>query len=249
MIHFLGIGAQKAGTTWLHHLLNLHPDISFPAGKEVHFWDRCPAGSADDYLVRFRPCRENLRQGEITPAYALLNTDSIRRIHAMAPQLRLLFVLRNPIDRAWSSALMAVQRAEMQPHEASDHWFLDHFRSAGSLGRGDYESTLQRWHSVFAREQLLALRFEDIAHRPRQLLSRCATHLGVDPEPFARLPESVLRQRVFVGPQVELRPALRAELARIYLPRIASLQNYLGWNLAQWLEASACGTDIEVKHE
>lgn len=40
MLDFLGIGAQKAGTTWLYEKLRLHPDIAFPAGKEVHFWDQ-----------------------------------------------------------------------------------------------------------------------------------------------------------------------------------------------------------------
>lgn len=237
MIHFLGIGAQKAGTTWLYRLLGGHPDISFPAGKELHFWDRCPNGEVSDYLARFPVCGAEKRQGEITPAYALLEVDSIRKIHAANPDIRLFFVLRNPIERAWSSALMALQRAEMQADEASNQWFLDHFRSHGSLARGDYEATLRRWHTVFAAEQLLVMRFEHISREPLGLLQRCAAHLDVAPGWFASVPGNELKKRVFAGSGEKLEPQLRAELQALYAPRIVSLQRYLQCDLSEWLES------------
>ena len=53
MLDFLGIGAQKAATTWLYANLDLHPQIAFPAGKEVHFWDRREGREPEEWLKLF----------------------------------------------------------------------------------------------------------------------------------------------------------------------------------------------------
>jgi hypothetical protein len=68
---------------------------------------------------------------------------------------------------------MALQRAEMTIDEASDAWFSDHFHSAGSRQRGDYETCLRTWREVFSDEQILVLRFEHLATEPELLLNRC----------------------------------------------------------------------------
>lgn len=237
MIHFLGIGAQKAGTTWLFRHLGRHPGIAFPAGKELHFWNRFPAARPQEYLQRFPSRDPTVRQGEITPAYALLDSDCIDRVRAVNPALRIFFCLRNPIERAWSSALMAVQRAEMQPEEASDAWFIDHFRSAGSLGRGDYLTTIRRWRAAFGTEPLLLLRFEDLVERPVDVLERCVRHVGARPGWFRDAAGADLRERVFAGPDLPIRPALGRELTGLYAAQIDALERELGWDLSAWRSA------------
>jgi hypothetical protein len=144
MLDFLGIGAQKAGTTWLYEQLKRHSQLAFPLGKEAHFWNRPhdPITIAR-YVGRFADL--TAVAGEITPAYGILPVEIIREIHQQAPRLRLIYLIRNPIERAWSAALMALQRAEMTIDEASDAWFSDHFHSAGSRQRGDYETCLRTW--------------------------------------------------------------------------------------------------------
>ncbi|MFO7640904.1 MAG: sulfotransferase [Candidatus Competibacteraceae bacterium] len=236
MLDFLGIGAQKAGTTWLYHLLARHPQVGFPAGKELHFWNRPhDAAALDAYLAQFPERRDGRRQGEITPAYALLDESVIRAIHAVNPHLRLIYLIRNPTDRAWSSALMALTRAELTLAEASDRWFIDHFQSAGSRARGDYQACLQRWCSVFPSEQLLLLRYERIAADPVGLLDDCFRHLGVEPASAATLIEWGCRERIFAGPGEPLRPSLRPVLRRLYRDRILALAAYLREPLDDWL--------------
>ena len=230
MLTFLGIGAQKAGTTWLYAQLVRHPQIGFPQGKELHFWNRPGTRSLSDYLGGFTdPSR---CEGEFTPAYAILPVETIRQIHAALPKLRLLLVIRNPVERAWSSALMALQRAGMQLDEASDQWFVDHFRSAGSLARGDYAMCIQRWRECFAAEQLLVVRYEDILARPREVLQRCCRHLGVTPP----TPEMLAHcdDVVFAGLGHPLPERLRAVLTRIYRPRIGALGTLLGEDFSSW---------------
>lgn len=233
MWRFLGIGAQKAGTSWLHAMLARHPDIAFPAGKERHFWNR-PHDSAgvEAYLAGFPDPRK--AEGEITPAYALLDRHGVREVHAAAPSLRLLYIVRDPMERAWSSALMALRRAELEPDEASDQWFIDHFRSRGSLGRGDYETCIRNWHAVFGDDALLILRFEDIVTAPESFLARCFDHLGVAPVPDAEMAAWGLHERVFEGPRYPLRESLRPVLRDLYAARIEALARYLGWDLSAW---------------
>jgi hypothetical protein len=105
---------------------------------------------------------------------------SLGRSPSSLPDLRVFYSLRNPIARAWSSALMALERAEMTIDEASHLWFLDHFKSAGSRRRGDYLSSIQRWQSVFADEQFLTIMFDDITRDPGGVLAMLCRHHGVD---------------------------------------------------------------------
>lgn len=238
MWSFLGIGAQKAGTTWLYEQLCQHPQLAFPLGKEAHFWNRAhDAPAVADYLQRLAATQA--LAGEITPAYGMLPLATIREIYAHAPQLRLIYIMRNPLQRAWSAALMALQRAEMRIDEASDQWFIDHFHSAGSRMRGDYETCLRNWRAVFPAEQLLVLRFEEIAAAPAALLNRCFQHLGVAPQTVEELQQRGCQQRIFAGTGETLRPSLEPVLRRLYAQPIQQLAQYLNTDLSAWLEPSA----------
>ena len=236
MLSFLGIGAQKAGTTWLYEQLKRHPQLAFPLRKEAHFWNRPhDAAAIAHYLGRFAAV--NAVAGEITPAYGILPIATIREIHRHVPHLRLIYLIRNPMDRAWSSALMALQRAEMTLDEASDHWFIDHFHSAGSRQRGDYQTCLQTWRTVFTDEQLLILRFEQIVTEPEALLNRCFQYLGVvglEPE---QLRKNGCQERIFTGLGHALRPSLKPVLRTLYQSKIDQLARYLDMDLSAWLSS------------
>ena len=231
---FLGIGAQKAGTTWLYETLAHVPDVAFPAGKEVHFWDQHRGQGIAWYQALFddsptRPC------GEITPAYAILPDPVIGEVRAALPAVRLVYLLRNPIARAWSSALMALARAEMRPEEASDQWFIDHVRSQGSRSRGDYAACLRAWRAHYPAEQLMIGWYAEIARAPTELLRRVLAHIGAAPAGAEAVPEHVLTRRVHAGPEVAIRPAVQRELVRLYAEPIAELADLLLIDLRAWL--------------
>ncbi len=232
MLSFLCIGAQKSGTTWLHDTLRLHPSIQFPAGKEVHYWDHPAGRSVDWYGSLFTDAQ--LHEGDITPAYAILPEAVIGDIRQRFPALRLVYLIRNPMARAWSSARMALARAEMRHEEASDRWFEDHFRSAGSLARGDYEGCLRRWRAVFGDEPLLVLRYDAIAASPVATANRVLRHLALPDFFDAAHEDRRPPARVFEGDGMPLRPSLLPALRDIYLPRIDSLERYLHEDLSDW---------------
>ena len=231
MLSFLGIGAQKCATTWLHRTLARHPGVAFPSGKEVHYWNRPDGRSIDWYSQLFADATKV--NGEITPAYALLPVPTIAQIHTLFPDLRLVYLIRNPIERAWSSARMALSRAEMSHSEASDQWFIDHFNSHGSLARGDYESCIRRWTGVFAPNQLYVVKYESIQVDPVGVANSCLAHLGLEPF-FSSNDLDQLTNPVFQGDGAKLRPSLQSALSAIYRDRIESLSNYLDQDLSNW---------------
>lgn len=236
MLDFLGIGAQKAGTTWLYFNLIKHPGVFLTAEKELHFWDRHRDRGLDWYREQFAAVPADCKAGEITPAYGILEPSVIAEVRREFPGIRLIYLMRNPIERAWSSALMALPRAEMTVEEASDTWFIDHFNAAGSIRRGDYESCLRAWRAEFPADSIHVELFDDILADPRAVLKRCATHIGVDPTVFDGFNDTDLSAPHNSGPGHPLRPTLRRYLNLLYRPKIERLARYVGRDLSAWLE-------------
>jgi hypothetical protein len=234
MLNFLGIGAQKSGTSWLYEKLRRHPGIAFPAAKEVHFWDQKSMLGIEWYRSLFeRPELEGKVCGEITPAYSILPIETIRECHANFSDLKLIYLLRNPIERAWSMAKMDLEKAGIMFNKASSQWFIDHFNWQGSLMRGNYETCLRNWLECYPQEQLLVGFFEELLEKPEVLLKKCFRHIEVREDLFdwnVNLKEPVRR-----GTQADIPPNLRPVLEEIYQPKIEALQDYLGVNLSPWL--------------
>jgi hypothetical protein len=225
-----------------------HPQVAFPKGKEFHYWDAERHPDADTWVASLRTSRRTTPDGrrvvagEITPAYAILPPRHIRAIRDRCPGIRIFISVRNPVERAWSAALMALARSEMTLAEASDRWFLDHFHSSASRARGDYASCLERWWSEFPRDQLLVLFSEDIASRPAAVLKSLAEHLAIDAADFASLPESTIRQ--VIRPQVvragaasgtpAMRPTLVGPLLEMYADSIDRLERLVDRDISHW---------------
>jgi hypothetical protein len=250
-VDFLGIGVQKGGTTWLYHQMGRHPQVAFPAGKEVHFWNRCAPAVADRWIAALQPPSRltadgrPIRCGEITPAYAMLDPGAIRALQRTCPAIRLFISLRNPLTRAWSAAMMALTRAQMLEHEASDQWFIDHFRSQASRRRAAYADTLTRWWDAFPKDQLFVTLLDDIAARPAEVLAGLAAHLRIDAADFGMLTMSDTAAVIVprVGPPTTaepppyptIRPTLVPVLQALYATEIERLGHLLGRDLGGWL--------------
>ena len=233
-IDFLGIGAQKAATSWLHVQLSDHPQVWFPAVKETHFWDRRAGRHVSEWISMFAAAPPGVIQGEITPAYSLLEEEMIREVAKTAPGVRVFFSLRNPMERAWSAALMELEGGDLALSEVSDTWFIAQFQSRDSLARGDYSGTLRRWRKVLGDDAVLVLWFEEIVENPRSVLVRLAGHLGIDPDFYLKRSSERLERTTFAGAGYAVRASLRPELRRLYAEKIADLENYLDADLSHW---------------
>ncbi len=236
---FLGIGAQKAGTTGLHENFSHHPLVWMPPEKELHYFDeklnrprsieeavhsdevwavrwrrqvqrqlrkhaRDPASTdlvwcaryfvsqPDDgwYRSLFEPGPGHV-SGEFTPDYALLGRRRIARVHELNPDLRIIYMLRNPIERAWSAVHMTGRVGEA---EVSDQWYLGALEQPRVAAHTAYAANLDRWLSVFPAEQVFLGYLEDLSFHPRKLLKAVYTFLGVEDAEYRVLePEDPLR--------------------------------------------------------
>ena len=194
---FLVIGAQRAGSSLLHQILLGHPQVYVPVQrKEVHYFDRYFERGVDWYRSYFPAADAAGRYraiGEVTPDY-LAAAEAPARIHALLPQCRLIAILRNPVDRAWSW----YQHARRSRNERRDFaTFLEEQPEA--LGAGLYHRHLQSYLALFPRAALLVLLYEELLRDPGRELGRLTEFLGVDmvwPDPAALLREPVYASEV-----------------------------------------------------
>ncbi|MCA9375373.1 sulfotransferase domain-containing protein [Candidatus Dojkabacteria bacterium] len=223
---FLGIGAQKSATTWIDKMLRYHPMLYFPQTKEIHFFDQNFLNGLEWYSNHFMFAGNKVK-GEITPAYAILPSDTIAFIRRLVPEVKLFFIMRNPVDRAWSHALMEFMMVrKLKYEEITKEMFLEHFNGEGSIIRGDYATNLTNWFKHFPRKRLLLCFYEDVEENPQQLLESIMNHLSVDPNlyPWDKLD---IKKRFLVNKQIELPDDLKARLQEIYKDKVAALKGVI----------------------
>ncbi|MCG6928181.1 MAG: sulfotransferase domain-containing protein [Acidobacteria bacterium] len=175
---FLGLGAQKAATSWIHACLYEHPQVFMPASKEVHFFSRHYEKGLGWYEDHFRGCEADQRAGEISPTY-LYDPESPARIHEYVPRAKLIVCLRNPVRRAISAFRYEVKMGTVSAATP----FAEALRNRpGYVEHGLYSEQLRRYLDRFDRDQILVEIYDDIAREPHAFMRRIYGFLGVDPE-------------------------------------------------------------------
>ncbi|MGY1592173.1 sulfotransferase [Geodermatophilus sp. SYSU D00708] len=204
---FVIAGAPKAGTTALHAALATHPGLYLSPVKEPKYYltdGRPPPRSGqrgpgdahsarewiwrrEDYLALFAAAPEDAVRGESTPFY-LYDRGAQERLAADVPDVKVVVVVRDPVDRAWSNWVhlradglepvadfLTAVRAEEQ--RVADGWApFWHYR-----GLGRYGEQLRDLYRSVPREQVFLLRYRQLVDTPRETLDRVSTFLGVEP--------------------------------------------------------------------
>ena len=204
---FVGVGIQKAGTSWWFDLIAAHPGVEPPFRKELHFFDGYASrefGSAEaDLYHRFFPRRPGRLAGEWTPRY-MHDLWSVPLLAVAAPDARLLVLLRDPIERYRSGLAHDLARhAPDNPLVASVH-----------VERGDYATQLRWLFGHVPRERVLVLQYERCLTDTTTQLARTYAFLGLDGS-FA--PDDLRRRlNVTTTPKPPLPPHLRDALVERY---------------------------------
>jgi hypothetical protein len=189
------IGAQKAGTSTLFRLLEPHPDIRVPPSKEDPIFHRpvTPA-EVDDYLrSRFGGVAEEVRCGTVTPQY-MFGPDIAERVFTHAPTARVVALLRDPVERAFSHHRMNIRRgldrrsfpeaAIRQVHQLRSGVVPDIYDERETLvWRGCYSDILEPWIDLFGPSNVLVVFTDELDRDQGAVLARVQDHIGV-----ARLP-------------------------------------------------------------
>jgi hypothetical protein len=246
-----GLGATKAGTSWLHDHLAGHPECHFRTIKELHYFGLTEAQQFDWQLdhgrreievareagergvARLRDLRDwqkVLRMrvidaaaylgyltggrkdrrivGDITPAYSLLPPDTLRTMAGLSPDVRFIYLLRDPVARLWSHVRMIAQRTV--PDRFGDEStalmgrVLDGDLSGegdGIVRRGDYAGILAKLDAALDPRRLLVMFYEDLTSLPG--IARLSAFLGIAPR------ADRLDRRVHEGRAIALPKALQ----------------------------------------
>lgn len=176
MVDFIGIGAQRTGTSWTYACLYEHPEICIPI-KEIHFFSRQRfANGKEWYEANFKNCDVKKIKGEFSTSY-LYSEETAERIHSMYPNVKIIAIIRNPISRAFSQYGNAIKGGEI-PESMSFEEYYTHEESV--LAQGHYAKQLKRYFDIFDPSQILVLVYEDNKKDPQKFMEHIYSFLGVD---------------------------------------------------------------------
>ncbi len=261
--NFLIIGAAKAGTTSLYEYLKQHPQIWMSPVKETNFFaledetlnfrgpgdrdyiNKFSITKIEDYLNLFQEVSNQVAIGEVSPLY-LYSPKAPRRIQHYIPETKLIAILRNPVERAYSSFLhlirdgrepienfaLALQEEEFRMRSDWEH--IWHYKQLGF-----YYVQLERYFTTFSKQQIRVYLFEDLINNPGLMLKDIFKFLGVNEEfmPDISVKHNVSSISEDKAPtELLLKLELRRQLVEVYQEDICKLQQLLQRDLSKWLE-------------
>ena len=185
---FIIVGAMRSGTTALARYLGAHPQVHMAANKELHFFDRHFDRGVEWYSTNFAEGAGRLERGEATPAY-LYDPVAPPRMAEVVPDAKLVVILRNPVDRAYShywhkrargsEPLEFEDAVDAEPERLATGGY-DAFANYSYLDRGRYASQLRRLGQHYSREALHVMVFEHFHDDRRAGFAELCRFLGVD---------------------------------------------------------------------
>ncbi len=240
-LDFVLAGAQKSGTTALHYFLSRHPDICMGDQQEIHFFDNdamfVTEPNYEELHKHYPPIKASSIAGDCTPSY-MYHEPAMERIWNYNPNVKLLILLRNPVERAFAHWNMQRHRGR-EPLDFFDAIREEKTRTAGAppvearrfayVERGFYGRQLERIFKFFPREQTKIVKFEDFKDRQRHTLAAIFSFLG---RKAARLPRN--KDRNIVPYERAMNWEERVFLYNLFADDIAKLEQLLGWDCSDW---------------
>jgi hypothetical protein len=187
--NFIIAGASKSGTTSLWEYLKSHPQVCMASIKETNFFTReAPSGRFDKGLAwyenLFKACAEAKGIGEATPGY-MIKIDAPGLIAQTLPDVQLIFLLRDPVDRLYSQYWFHRQQGQQLPN-------FDEMVKVGANGQrsqalswylfsSSYHLHLERYLEYFPKEQITVFLYDDLQQDPPVFMQQVCRVIGVDP--------------------------------------------------------------------
>ena len=198
MPNFFIVGAQKAGTTSLYHYLNQHPQVYMSPRKEPHFFEgmhsefrrpgrrSTPVSDLAAYQALFEGASDERAIGEASASY-LYSTRAPDLIKSSVPNARIIAVLRNPADRAYSNFLHCVQVGREPLGSFAEALQAEQARMRDKWGplwyykhKGLYYAQVKRYLDTFGQGQVGIWLYEDLRYDAFETLGEVFRFLGVD---------------------------------------------------------------------
>jgi len=251
--NFIIFGVQRSGTTSLYNYLVRHPYIVSSITKEVGFFDanyhrginwyrsHFPTTFYKYFLKQIR--HHDIITGEATPSY-INHPKAHERIFLTIPKIKLIILLRNPVDRAYSHYLQSVKlgreklsfekaidmeterlQGEEEKMLKSEDYYSLVYHNFAYLSAGIYINRIKNWKKIFSNDQLLVLKSEDLFSDPPSIVNQVFN--------FLNLPEFKLKKygRYNYNPnQPSIDDSIRKRLVEFFKPHNEKLYDFLGKN-------------------
>jgi hypothetical protein len=259
---FLCVGAQKAGTSWLYRQLEPHPDFWMPPVKELHYLDNLnrtrrfhAPRRGDERDASFLEDMNNLGarfyldldsygrlfchkgpllSGDISPAYSTLTDEIIERVVNYFPNLKVIFLARDPVERAWSQLSMGVRLGMISPFDATDaEEVIRNLLNPGVLIRSHPSKVVTRWKRYLPPESFRVYFFDDLKENPAGLRRSVLLFLGGDPnKPSGKLkPDD---NSDCASEKLRLTAKVRARIAQFFEQELKACAAELGGPAKRW---------------
>ena len=259
---FLCIGAHKAGSTWLYQQLDSHPDFWMPPVKELHYLDqlsrvqraagpRCrderdrrflerlqslsaePGIDLENYGRLFEP-KASLLSGDISPNYSTLGNKVIRQVVGYFPNLKVMFLARDPVERVWSHLSMEVHYRQIEPFDVTNIDEVNrNLLRRGMLLRSYPSAVVARWKRYVHPAQFRVYFFDDLQSNPAELRRSILYFLGADPDkPGSRLTADYNSWTKME--KLPLTDKVRSHLAKFFKKELKSCAARLGGPAREW---------------
>ncbi len=281
VIDFVGIGAQKAGTTWLYSRLLEQEQFSLLPVKEIHFFDRDKKYPSPDFLSIesplerakdanwtkhqikmfanrllkgqlsqlkwqlkwdlgkydeqwYRSLFRNLEgiKGEITPSYSILEEEDIRNLKDTCGEPKIIFLMRDPIDRAWSSFRFSrnLPRGIKTSFDDIDG-IISYMDNPSQDLRSNYIKTIEQYSTVFEKDKILLGFYDAVIEQPENLLKQIVSFIGGD---VSMLNTSNLKSRSNVSETKDIPEPVYDHLQEKYKGLINELSETYGSYCSVW---------------
>lgn len=244
--NFLVIGAQKSATRWLRINLGQHPDI-FTASRELEFFNRRYENGFGWYRTRFEGWSGERFIGEATPGYMMWNEHPRRiaaRIDGALAGVKLIALLRNPIDRTYSAFIHHMRRGRLDPQADLLEYVksIEPERDRLSLISGSwYGASLEPFVERFGK-RLLTVLYDDVGDQPVGVYRTALEHIGAestflpDELDVVRFGGDVPAESSYEDGERRrpLDDAERLQLFAFFEKDLARLENLVGLDLRRW---------------
>lgn len=171
MPDFIIAGIPKCGTVWLADTLKQHPEIHYVENpfykekREVRFFTLYFNFPIKAYFKAFKKQDPQQLYFEKSPDYAIMSKTRLKLIKRLKPDIKLIFVFRDPVMRSYSHAKMDWTRDHgIALTKETEHLYFKNYRNMSKYN--DYESIIDKWESVFSKDQMLYMSLEDLKQNP-----------------------------------------------------------------------------------
>ncbi|MDX4013129.1 sulfotransferase [Aliarcobacter skirrowii] len=167
--------------------------------------------------------------GEITPSYCMLDEKDVKKVKDLLPDVKIIYIMRNPVDKAWSSFKFKLKNENINVDDLTHDEIVNHFNNKQIPLRDDYIRTLNNWEKYFDKSQMLVLFFDEIKSNPKSFFKKVCDFLDID-----FYDTGILEERINSTNEYQMPVDIQNILYEKYKNQILYVQNRFGGYSENW---------------